>query len=78
MNRERSFGRRKGRREREESYWVGEIFFFPFSFLFLFFFGGRTSQGRLSGANGKVKEGIGCWTSGSINGFYWGESRVFT
>lgn len=39
-----------------------------------FFFGG---SGRLSGANGKVKEGIGCWTSGSINGFYWGESRVF-
>lgn len=37
--------------------------------------GGRAS-GRLSGANGKVKEGIGCWTSGSINGFYRGESRV--
>lgn len=43
---------------------------------FFFFFGGRGS-GRLSGANGKVKEGIGCWTSGSINGFYWDESRVF-
>lgn len=77
MNRERSFGRRKGGREREESYWVGEIFFFPFSFLFLFFLEGGRASGRLSGANGKVKEGIGCWTSGSINGFYWGESRVF-
>lgn len=59
MNRERSFGRRKGRREREESYWVGEIFFFPFSFLFLFFFGGRTSQWKV----------IGCKWEGE--GGYW-------
>lgn len=45
-------------------------------FFFFFFLEGGRASGRLSGANGKVKEGIGCWTSGSINGFYRGESRV--
>lgn len=63
-------GREEGNEREDSSYWVGEIFF-----LFFFLEGGRASR-RLSGANGKVKEGIGCWTSGSINGFYRGESRV--
>lgn len=68
-----------GREEGNERKVIGLERFFSFLFLSFFFFfleGGRAS-GRLSGANGKVKEGVGCWTSGSINGFYWGESRVF-
>lgn len=72
MNRERSFGRREGGEERFELLGWRDFFF-----LFFFFLEGGQASGRLSGANGKVKEGIGCWTSGSINGFYWGESRVF-
>lgn len=64
-----------GREEGNERKVIGLERFF--SFLFLFFLEGGRASGRLSGANGKVKEGIGCWTSGSINGFYWGESRVF-